>query len=226
MVDGMSGIGSSLTSAYSSGGVMGKEDFLKLLLTQMKNQDPLSPLDGSQFASQLAQFSSLEQLVNLNSAVKTSIDADYYLSQSINNTLASTLIGKDVKLDRNSFQSTGQDEVTLGYNLPKSAKSVTVKVYNESGALVKTFDPAPGMAGDNKLTWDFKDNNGNTVARGNYTFKVEATDANDKTLSASLFILGRIDGIKFSENGTKLILGGFEYSLADILEILNPSNGG
>ena len=81
-------------------------------------------------------------------------------------------------------------------------------------------------SGDNKLSWDFTDNDGNRLADGNYTFKVEAKDSAGEDLNASLFKYGTIDGVKFTENGTVLLVGGVEYSLSEISEVLNPSNEG
>ncbi|MDP3830447.1 MAG: flagellar hook capping FlgD N-terminal domain-containing protein, partial [Ignavibacteriaceae bacterium] len=88
---------------------LGKDDFMKLMLTQLKHQDPLNPMEGSEFAAQLAQFSSLEQLSNLNELTAQSIDANYYLTQSINNTMTATLIGKDVKLSGNVLNVKGDE---------------------------------------------------------------------------------------------------------------------
>lgn len=227
MVNGLSNI----ATGYASGGLtngtsMGKEDFLKLMLAQLQNQDPLSPMEGTEFASQLAQFTSLEQLMNLNDSMDTSINANYYLSQSINNTLAATLIGKEVKLSGNSFQNNGQETTTLGYNLSNSASSVTVKIYNDSGVLIKTIENAPKNSGDNKLIWDFTDNEGNSVPQGRYTFKVEPKDAESNLLSYSSYVLGKIDGVKFTENGTMLVVNGAQYSLSDIMEIYNSNDEG
>lgn len=224
MIDGVYGIGSDpnlIQDAPSS--VMGKDDFLNMLITQLKYQDPLDPMDGSQFAAQLAQFSSLEQLTNINDTLNYSIDANYYLTQSINNTLAATLIGRDVKLLRNDFQYSGQEQQTIGYNLTSNAVNVTVKIYNEGGALVKTIEDAPGASGENKLNWDFTDNDGNTVPEGKYTFEVEAIDGNDLTVSAEKFVLGQIDGVKFTSDGTVLVVNGAEYYLSDILELYDPT---
>jgi len=224
MIDGVYGFGSDpnlIQDAPSS--VMGKDDFLNMLITQLKYQDPLDPMDGSQFAAQLAQFSSLEQLTNINDTLNFSIDANYYLTQSINNTLAATLIGRDVKLSRNDFKYSGQEQQTLGYNLGSNAVNVTVKIYNEGGALVKTIEDAPGAAGENKLNWDFTDNDGNTVPEGNYTFEVEAIDGNDLSVSADKFVLGLIEGVRFTETGTVLVVNGAEYNLADILELYDPT---
>ncbi|MFZ2864095.1 MAG: flagellar hook capping FlgD N-terminal domain-containing protein [Ignavibacteriaceae bacterium] len=226
MYDGVSGVNSGYGTGSLAGKTsMGKEDFLKLMLAQLKNQDPLSPMEGTEFAAQLAQFTSLEQLINLNKAMDTSINADYFLSQSINNTLAATLIGKEVKLNVNSFQNTGAENVTLGYNLSTKASSCSVKIYNESGKLVKTIEPAPKNSGDNKLIWDFYDNDGNKVPEGKYTFKVEAKDSKDNLISYSDFVLGKIDGVKFTEMGTMLVVDGANYYLSDIMEIYNPNEG-
>lgn len=223
---------SDILSSYSSYGTnttdktsMGKEDFLKLMLAQLQNQDPMNPMEGTEFASQLAEFTSLEQLINLNDAMDTSINADYFLSQSINNTLAATLIGKEVKLDGNSFKNDGDENVTLGYNLSNKANSITVKIYNEAGVLVKTIENAPKNSGDNKLIWDFTDNEGNSVPEGNYTFKVEATDAESNPISNSTFVLGKIDGVKYTSEGTMLVVNGAEYYISDILEIYNSNEG-
>lgn len=225
MIDGLSSIsGGNATGALTGGAVMGKEDFLKMLLAQLQNQDPLNPMDDTQFASQLAQYSSLEQLMNLNTSMDTSINANYYLSQSINNTLAATLIGKEVKLNGSSFQNDGQANTTLGYNLSTSASNVTVKIYNESGALVKTIENAPKNSGDNKLIWDFTDNDGNSVPQGKYSFQVEPKDADSNLLSYSTYVLGKIDGVKFTENGTMLVVNGGQYNLSDIMEIYNSND--
>jgi flagellar basal-body rod modification protein FlgD len=192
----------------------------------MRNQDPLNPMESAEFAAQLAQFTSVEQLMNLNDSMKTSLDANYLLSQSINNTLAATLIGKEAKLDTAEFNYNGQDNQTLGYNLSKNAKNVTIKIYNESGALVRTIENVSGNAGDNKLSWDFTDNNGEKVSYGKYRFEVSANDFDGKSISTSTFLFGRIDGVRFTELGTKLVVNGMEFNLSDIKEILNSINGG
>lgn len=204
--------------------VLGKDDFLKLLLAQLRYQDPLSPLEGTEFAAQLAQFSSLERLSNINDAVNQGVDANYYLAQSINNTMAATLIGKEVKLSGNIAKNIGQDSIKLGYKLPAEAKSVTIKIYNSSGALVRTMNSNQTALGEHKIDWNFKDNSGNRLPEGNYRFEVEALSHTDEMMTIEKFLFGTIDGVKFSDSGTKLIIGKLDYMLSDILEILNNSN--
>ncbi|MGA9120044.1 MAG: flagellar hook capping FlgD N-terminal domain-containing protein, partial [Bacteroidota bacterium] len=81
---------------------LGKDDFLKLLVTQLQNQDPLNPLQGTEFVAQLAQFSSLEQLTNINSSLEQNIQSNQLMTQSIGNSLAATLVGKDVRASSNA----------------------------------------------------------------------------------------------------------------------------
>ena len=216
----------TFTPAAQGGQSMNKDSFLELMIAQLKNQDPLDPMKGTEYASQLAQFTSLEQLTNLNDSMDKSIEANYFLSQSINNTLTATLIGNDVKLASPTLHNIGQDNVEFGYNLPVDASNVTVKIYNEHGALIKTINNENTPSGDHKLSWDFFDDNGNKVPEGAYSFKIEATDGKGKDMNVSSYGVGTIDGVKFGENGTTLIVDGIEYSLADIIEILNHSSDG
>lgn len=212
------------TVNQKNGSVMGKDDFLKLMLAQLKNQDPLNPMEGTEFASQLAQFTSLEQLVNLNDAMNTSINSNYYLTQSINNTLAATLIGKEAKLNGNSVQFDGQDSVQLNYNLSSDANNITINIYNENGKLIKSIDNASRNSGNSKLIWDFTDNEGKKVGFGKYKFEVDAKNSDNEPISNSTFVLGKIEGVKFTENGTMLVVDGVQYYLSDIMEIYDAKN--
>ena len=208
------------------GDTMGKDAFLELMVAQLQNQNPLDPMDGTEYAAQLAQFSSLEQLTNLNDTMNKSVDADYFLTQSINNTLTATLIGNDVKLASPTLNNIGQDDIEFGYKLPADASNVTIKIYNEHGALVRTIENENTSSGDHKLSWDFFDDNGTTLPEGSYSFEVTANDTQGEDMIVSSYGIGTIDGIRFGEAGTTLIVGGIEYDLADVIEILNNSSEG
>lgn len=212
------------TNVSANKSVLGKDDFLKLMIAQLKNQDPLNPLDGTEYAAQLAQFSALEQITNLNSYLKQSIDANYMLTQSINNTMLANLIGKEVKVNSNEIKVDGQNSFGIGYELPDGIRNVRVNIYNEYGTLIKSIE-ASNKKGSNKLLWDLTDNNGEKVVNGKYKFEVIATDFNDKAVDVASYVAGLIDGIRYSENGTMLIINGAEYSAGDILEIINKQGG-
>jgi len=215
---------SNTSTVSSNKSVLGKDDFLKLMIAQLKNQDPLNPMDGTEYAAQLAQFSSLEQLTNLNSYLKQSIDENYMLTQSINNTMLANLIGKEVKVNSKDLQVNGQESLSIGYELPEGVKSVKVNIYNQYGTLIKSLE-ASNKKGSNKLLWDLTDNNGEKVINGDYKFEVVASDYNDNAVNVTSYVLGLIDGIKYSENGTLLIINGAQYSVGDILEIINKQGG-
>jgi len=219
------GSSSSATETTSSG-ILGKDDFLKLLITQLQYQDPMNPLDGTEFAAQLAQFSSVEQLANMNETLTASIATNQLMAQSIGNALAATMIGKDVKASGNTVQWTGAGDARFGYTLGSDAATVTLKVYDANGTLVRTMTDTNVSSGDTAATWDGKDDAGATMAAGTYTISVEAEDATGATVSASTFLSGTVSGVRFKSTGTVFIVDGMEIPLANILEILNGKNNG
>lgn len=203
-----------------------KNDFLKLLIAQMKNQDPLNPMDGTQYVSELAQFSSLEEMQNMNDNLNTSINANYTLTQSINNTLAANLIGKEVKVTSSNVTYSGQNSTTIGYNLPNNAADVTLTITNSSGAVVRTIKGLSRSSGDNQLSWNFTDNNGSKLPKDTYTYSVDATDANGTSMTASLYKLGTIQAVNYTNSGTTFTIDGSTYNLSDVLGIIENTSGG
>jgi len=221
---------SNTTSTYNpeqakGKSVLGKDDFMKMLLSQLKNQDPLSPLDGTEFASQLAQFTSLEQLTNMNTSLNTSIEANYLLAQSVNNTMMASLIGKEVKLIGNTVNYSGQENAAMGYKLPAEAHSVTINIYDSNQKLVKTISGEKEV-GEHKVSWDFTDNDGNKLSEGVYSFEISAKASNGNEITTEFYKWGFIDSVRYTEEGTKLVSGNEEYMLSDVFEILNSTKGG
>jgi flagellar basal-body rod modification protein FlgD len=208
-----------ITATATNKNILGKDDFLKLLLQQLKYQDPLNPMDGAQYAAQLAQFSSVEQLQNINTSLSSSIDANYVLAQSVNNTMAASLIGKDVKLSGNSFSYDGSTNVNAGYTLPGAVNSVSIDVYNDKNEKVRTITGTGLTAGDHQEVWDGKNDNGTAMASGKYTFKVNATDASGASVTATQFLWGKIDAVRFTTSGTVVVINNTEVGLSSILQV-------
>lgn len=225
MVDGVSSTSDSL-AAYTteSNSTLDKDAFLQLMIAQLQNQDPLEPMDGTDYSAQLAQFSSLEQLNNINESIQTSIDANYLLTQSINNTMTATLIGKEAKIATDTISYSGQNLAEIGYEVPSGVKEVKVTVYDSAGNEVKTFDGLETSEGQYKLSWDFTDDNGSSVSIGDYTFEVEATAYDGESLTVAQYLIGSIDGVRFSSSGTSLVINGVEYSSSDIFEIIQANS--
>ena len=205
---------SSTSQTSTSNTTLGKEDFLKLFMAQLKAQDPLSPMDSTGFTAQLAQFSSLEQLTNINTQL-----GDVLSSQSsLQNTMATDLIGKNIKANGNTVSLNGQ--ANMYYSLDANATKVTVTISDASGAIVKQQDVSNQSAGEQDFVWDGKDNNGNTLSQGTYTFTVSAVDGSGNAVNASTLTSGTVTSISFSGNSTYLTIDGTtQIQLGDIQEI-------
>jgi len=200
---------------------MDKEDFLQLLIAEMENQNPLDPMDNTEYASQLAQFSSLEQLQNINDNLETSISANYTLTQSITNSMVSTLIGKDVKVSTDTITVSDQDEIQLGIDLSADAAEVEINIYNSSGTLVRTITEEDLESGEHLFTWDLTNDSGKAVSAGTYTFEITATTTGGSTLSDTGYLYGYVTGVQYSENCSYILVNGTACDVSDLYEIIN-----
>lgn len=204
--------------AGQNANTMAKDEFLQLLVTQLSHQDPLKPMESHEFASQLAQFSSLEQLQNLNGTMEEGILSDYMMTQSINNTLATTLIGKNAIASGNEFSYTGND-INLQFKLGSPAETVTVTIKDSAGNIVKTITETNFNEGINTIEWNGENALGDIVTEGEYSYSVSAYDSTEASVSATPLISGVIEGITFEEGGIVLMVNGQSISLNEVLEI-------
>lgn len=213
---------SGLGATFGAGGTsaLGKEEFLKLLTAQLRNQDPLQPIQNEQFVAQLAQFSSLEQMQNMNDNLTNNI----LINQSVNNSLSTTLIGREVEARGDTFTLESGAKTNLGFSLSGDA-TVKVEVLDSNGKVVATLKPGDMKPGSQSVSWDGNGADGKPAASGDYTFRVTATDAKGNAVGSQTTVRGRVTGVKFMNGGTYLMVGSRTFSLADVTQILEASTG-
>ena len=197
-IDSISGMGVSHNSPETTKpDQMGQDDFLTLLVTQLRAQDPLNPMDSAQFTAQLAQFSSLEQLMSVNTGLESLIQTQ----SSMNRMQSMDMIGKNIRIAGNSIRMQS-GEAVLHFELAADAKAVYGSIYDENGMYIRTLESGPLKAGEQTLAWDGKDSHGNTVPEGVYRFEIAATDAEEMPVEAAAFAECRVTGIAFRNGQT------------------------
>lgn len=216
--------GSTLTSLGAGGlggtGALGKEDFLQLLVTQLVNQNPLSPVQDQEFVAQLAQFSSLEQLENLNSSMASSL----ILDQSVNNALATNLIGKEVLVEGDTSHLSDTGDVAWQIALGSDA-SVRAVVRNAAGEVVRTIEIGQKEAGIHDVVWDGLDDSGARASEGDYKLELVATDASGNAVSSSTRIRALVTGLRFVDGTGYLLMGDVTLPLGSVVEVSAPRSG-
>jgi flagellar basal-body rod modification protein FlgD len=218
ITDAMGPIGTGPSAQRTTGkDTLGKEDFLRLLTTQLSNQDPLNPMDNTAFVSQMAEFSGLEQMMNMSASVE-----QLAVAQAIGNgTDMVSFIGKEVAYmgDTVSYEPPGAESV--GVDLAGKASKVTVSVYDEQGNLVKTIEQEGSFdEGMNEITWDGTDTNGTQVPEGEYTFKVSAEDAEGDRVEASMRLTGVVTGVTYTAGYPELIIDGRNVPVGQVMEVM------
>ncbi|PID26629.1 MAG: flagellar hook capping protein [Candidatus Cloacimonadota bacterium] len=216
-------VGSTVTEqAKQNRSLTDKDSFLQMFVTQVKYQDPLNPMENSEFTAQMAQFTQLEELQNMNTSLDKSIETNLIISQSINNSMATTMIGRDVKTSGSEFNFNGE-ATTLNYNLGSDSAKVTIDIYDKSGNLVYSTDLTNQSEGNGKFEWDGYLSDGSFAGEGKYDFKITAFDNKNEPIKANTFNVYRITGVKY-ENGSAILMTdeNIDILMGDVLEILDP----
>jgi len=192
-----------------------QDRFMKLLVTQMQNQDPLNPLDNAQVTSQFAQLSTVTGINKLNDAL-ASMAASYQSGQTLQ---AVGMIGHGV-LTSGSGVDLRKGNALMGVDLAGAADKVAVTIRDAAGNEVRKLQLGPQQAGSLPLTWDGKANDGSLMPDGHYSFEVAATSNNAK-VNATALQFGLVDTVTTDAKGVKLNVNGLgAVSLADVKQIL------
>ncbi|KAB2926498.1 MAG: flagellar hook assembly protein FlgD [Dechloromonas sp.] len=206
---------SSSTSSSTSTTAEMENRFLTLLMAQIKNQDPLNPLDNAQVTTQLAQLNTVNGIERLN-ATLSQLLSGYNESQAMQ---AAGMIGKNVMVPGNNLPLASSQAVGGG-SLASAADRVLLTVKDSAGKVVQTVDLGEHAAGDFFFAWDGKDADGKVLADGKYTFAIEAT-ANGKKVEASPMQIGTVSAVVRSTDGFLLDLGSLgSVAFKDVQQIL------
>jgi flagellar basal-body rod modification protein FlgD len=191
-----------------------QDRFLTLLVTQMKNQDPLNPMDNAQVTSQLAQLSTVSGIEKLNTTV-AAMNVNFQASQNLQ---AANMIGHGVIAPGSSIQLQDGKSV-YGVELPQNADNVEISIKDSSGLLVRKVNVGVMPFGVNTMTWDGKTDSGAVAANGNYTFEVSASLGSTK-LDATRLSFGLVSSITANAQGAKLNVENLgDIGMADVRQI-------
>jgi len=189
------------------------DTFLQLLTTQLRNQNPLDPLDTNQFTQQLVQFTGVEQALKTNEQLETLL-----LFQSANiSTAAAAYIGKTIT-NEGTTASLSAGQAVWTYELSQPAPNSTISIRNSAGEVVFT-DQLPLASGKQDISWDGLDDNGQAQPNGNYKITIDARDANDNSLTIATSVSGIVDSVDLSEADPVLIIGSLRINLSTVTSV-------
>ena len=190
---------------------LGQDDFLTLLVAQLQNQDPLNPSDPTEFTAQLANYSQLEQLFNLNDSMDK-------LAESRSNSerlSALSMIGKEVVVAGSSFQL-GEGTAEIGYTVDGTASEIRIHIQDGAGQRVATLHPNELTTGNHFITWQGVDANGEHLPAGKYSIVIESRSAEGETVAVTPLVRADVTGVDLGDEDAVLITDVGEFSMTDI----------
>ncbi len=197
---------------------LGKNDFIKLMSVQLQNQDPTSPMKNEEMAAQLAQFSSLEQMQNVN----TTLEKMSKETKSRDNLMASQFIGKEVVTDSSRFEIDENRRADLKFELKGNVEKGDLAVLNENGEVIREIPLSKLAKGPNSIVWDGRDRTGIEAKVGAYSFRVTAYDQAEKPVEVKTGSTGIVGGVEFEKGQPVLLVEGKRLPLGDISKIQDP----
>jgi flagellar basal-body rod modification protein FlgD len=206
--------GATTATVANPKGTMGQTQFLNLLMAQLKNQDPLSPMDNTAFTGEMAQFSSLEQLTNIN----TNLSGLSQVTSSVNSSQAIGMIGKTIEAAGNTITMSSGVATPIAFNLPSATSVTDISITNSSGNVVATLKPGALSTGDQTIKWDGKDSNGTVLPDGAYTYSVNATAGNQAVL-ATTYTTGMVSSVSVQGGNISLNVGNSTVPLSSVIKV-------
>jgi len=204
---------STLNAYRNTSGVLDKDAFLRLLVTELKNQNPMEPMDNKEFISQMAQFSTLEQISNLSNSIEKFISTES-VAMKLN---AVGMIGKKVVIEGKNLKLESGTTDSIVFNLDEAA-DVVLKIYNENGKLVRIEDLGNLEAGIHSYLWDGRSNDGVMMPDGEYTYELKAiTPEGEKEIGG--LEEGEVEAVQFNEDGIYIIVNGNRYPIDSVKEV-------
>lgn len=205
----------NVADATKGSNALGKNEFLKLLTAQLQQQDPTQPMDSTAFVSQLAQFSSLEQMNNVNDTLTKMLTSQDTALQST----SAGMVGKTAVFKTDQVSLTQGKPATITTTLSQAAANVNLIIQDKSGNTVRSMGLGACQSGINRLQWDGLDDKGKELPTGMYTAQVLAADLNGKPIALTQNGSARITGITFDNGVPKFLAGGSTLQLSDISEL-------
>lgn len=202
------------TAGKTSKSVMGKEDFLQLLVAQMRHQDPLSPMDGAEYATQLAQFSSVEQLIEISRQMGVQATAAAEAQKLGMTSYATSIVGRDIVMD-GAMATVGADgSVRMVVDLPEGVEELTIELTGSDGKTTSSVVIPNPASGRQSFSFQMPD-----LPPGDYTYKASAVDADGKSLVTRPLTLARVEGMSIVDGEIMLRLGGTLVPFSNIIEV-------
>jgi len=209
--------------SLASADLQGQDTFMRLLVTQMQHQDPLNPQSNEEFVAQLAQFTSLEQLMGVNDQ----LGSLYSATSAMNNASMTQLLGRNVVAYSDTFEYSGTGDHDLHFDVPSDVESTTITVMDEEGNVVAREELGAFAAGEHQWTWDGNNVHGNPVDGGTYTFSVSGSDSSGNEVYISSLLVGEVDKMSYETGTPTPSIEGTSFSVSNILrvETSNDSDG-
>ena len=210
---------SSTSAASATDGAMianNFQTFLQLLTTQLKNQNPMDPLDTNQFTQQLVQFAQVEQQMKSNSQLEALLN----LEKAAQSTVALAYVGQTVVVDG---ATTALDSSGATWSVTLAKPSTTKVIITDSTGQTAYTGTFAMQAGTQKFTWDGKGNDGRTWPAGNYTLSATATDASGQNVAVSTEIQAVVDSVDVSKDPPILSINGKDYTADKVKRVVRPS---